>query len=152
MALSILTEIQAIKLDKDNPGNDLASLGTRLRELQQRTGMDEAGSSVIYNMVMLCYDIVADATGNPTMWTATFACEVVDVIVQARASSGSGTATVGKGANAITNAIACVTDTNMARAGTINDAYSTLAIGDTLNVDCNGTTDRGLVTVILKKI
>ncbi len=150
--MAILSANEVLKLDNDNPVNQLVGLGTKLREVQSRTGMDDAGSSGIYNMVMLCYAITADSTGNPIMWTATFACEVVDVIVQARATVGSGSALVSKGTSAITDAMAMATDKAIVRAGTIDDANSTLAIGNTLNVDCNGASDRGLVTVILKKI
>jgi len=95
--------------------------------------------------------IDSDTTGEKAV-AIPFACEVIDVIVQARATSGSGTATLKKGSNAITDAIAMATDTAIARAGTINDAYSTLAEGDTVTVDANGSGDRGLVTILVRRL
>jgi hypothetical protein len=149
--MGLLKESEAMKLDNDTPANQLVGIGAKTREVQLRTGLDD-GLTGIIPALMLTYAITADATGNPVMWTATFPCEVIDVIVQSRAASGSGTATVGKGASAITNAMTMAVDNTMARAGTIARANSTLAIGDTLNVDCNGSTDRGLITVILKRL
>jgi hypothetical protein len=95
--------------------------------------------------------ITADATGEKTV-PIPFACEVIDVIVQARATNGGGTATLKKGSNAITDAIAMAQDTTIARAGTINDAYSTLAEGDAVSVDAAGAADRGLVTILVRRL
>ena len=74
------------------------------------------------------------------------------VVVQARAASGSGTATVRVGTNAVSDAIVMAVDTTMVRAGTLNDAYTTLAAGDNLNVITNGANDRGLVTVVCRRL
>lgn len=147
----ILSSGDALKLNNDNPCNQLLQVGSKILEVQQKLGMDE-GLSSIENLIMMNYAVTADATGNPIMWTATFACEVIDVIVQARATSGGGTLLIQKGTSAITDAIVCAVDTTMVRAGTINDANSTLAIGNTLNVDANGAADRGLITVILRRL
>jgi hypothetical protein len=95
--------------------------------------------------------ITADATGEKTV-PIPFACEVIDVIVQARATNGGGTATLKKGSNAITDAMVMAVDTTIVRAGTINDSYSTLAEGDTVTVDANGASDRGLVTILVRRI
>lgn len=95
--------------------------------------------------------ITADATGEKAV-PIPFACEVIDVIVQARATSESGTATLKKGSNAITDAIVMAVDTTITRAGTINDAYSTLAEGDTVTVDAHGANDRGLVTILVRRL
>ncbi len=104
-----------------------------------------------YGLYILTCSITADATGEKAV-TIPFACEVVDVIVQSRATSGSGTATLKAGSNAITDAIVMAADTVITRAGTINDAYSTLAAGATVTVDTNGANDRGLVSVIVRRV
>lgn len=96
-------------------------------------------------------NITADATGEKSV-VIPFACEVIDVIVQARATSGGGTATLKKGSNAITDAMVMAVDTTIVRAGTINDAYSTLAEGDAVSVDANGANDRGLVTILVRRL
>lgn len=95
--------------------------------------------------------IEADATSEKSV-PIPFACEVVDVIVQARATSGGGTATLKKGSNAISDAIAMATDKAITRAGSIDDAYSTLAEGDAVSVDAAGANDRGLVTILVRKL
>ena len=95
--------------------------------------------------------VTADATGEKSV-EIPFACEVIDVIVQCRAANGGGTMTLKKGSNAITDAIACATDKAIARAGSIDDAYSTLAAGDAVSVDANGANDRGLITILVRRL
>lgn len=95
--------------------------------------------------------IEADATGEKAV-PIPFKCEVIDVIVQARATSGGGTATLKKGSNAITDAMVMAVDTTIVRAGTINDAYSTLNEGDAVSVDCANAADRGLVTILVRRL
>lgn len=126
-------------LNNDNPTNQYTDAGTELFDASN------------YGLYYLICSITADATGEKAV-TVPFACEIVDVIVQARATSGSGTATVKAGSNAVTDAIAMAADTTIARAGTINDAYSTLAAGATLTVDANGANDRGLVIIVVRKV
>lgn len=105
----------------------------------------------IADVYALYCSITADATGEKAI-TIPFKCEVIDVIVQARATSGGGTATLKKGSSAITDAIIMATDTAITRAGTIDDAYSSLNEGDTVTVDANGANDRGLITVLVRKV
>jgi len=92
-------------------------------------------------------DIEADATGGKDI-SMPEAGEILDVIVQARATNTSGTAKLTDGTNDITDAIDMETDTAIARAGTIDDGYSKLSKGDTLLVVSNGANDRGKVTVL----
>lgn len=135
----MINENEAGRLDKSSPDNQSAALGTELK-IQSDNG--------------LCYlecSVTADATGEKAI-TIPFACEILDVIVQARATNGGGTLILKKGATAITNAIACATDKAIARAGTIDDAQSTLAAGDTVTVDANGAGDKGLMTVIVRRV
>ena len=83
-----------------------------------------------------------------------FACEIVDVVIQPRGASTNGTMKITDGTNDITDAMVCAVDKTVARAGTIDNAYSTLAAGDTLEVVCAGDTVAdtiGLVTVYAVK-
>ena len=130
-----LTIDQAQKYTNESPGNDLIQVGEILREVQQ------------YSTVSFSADITADATGGLTVVEMPFAAEVIDVTVQARATNALGTATVTDGTNAISDAIIMAVDTVMARAGTIDDTYSSLSVGDLLTVITNGAADRGLVTI-----
>ncbi len=82
-----------------------------------------------------------------------FDCEIVDVIVQCQGTSTNGTMRITNGTNNITDAMTVAVDTTVVRAATIDNAYSSLVIGDTLEVVCAGdavASTIGLVTVIVK--
>ena len=143
-----LTNSEVKKLNNDNPVNQLLSLGTKIQSVQKQISEDDSNFEPA---LIATYAIDVDRTTAVTMFTATFAMEILQVIVQCRAASGSGTATIRNGTTAITDAIIMAVDLTNIEAGTINDAQSTLAIGDTLTVITNGAADRGLVTIIAKR-
>jgi hypothetical protein len=99
----------------------------------------------------LTVDITADATSEKTV-PIPFACVVVDAIVECRAANVAGTLTLKKGSTAITDAMICAVDKVIVRAGTIDDAQSTLAEGDAVSVDANGASDRGRMTILVRKL
>ena len=104
-------------------------------------------------MVQISYNVASDASGAALQTIATpFSFEILDVTVQCRTGSGSGSMILKHVTTAITDAIACVTDKAMARAATIDDAQSTITAGDVLTVTANGSSDRGLVTIWAKRI
>lgn len=111
----------------------------------------QLGNAVYQAPVLLFANITADATAGLSI-TVPFACEVVQVIAQCRAANASGTATLRKATTAITDAIVMAVDKTNIEASTIDDAQSTLAAGDNLNVITNGADDRGLVTVICRRL
>ena len=90
--------------------------------------------------------ISADATGEKAV-TIPYDMEVIDVIVQCTAANGSGTLQL-KNGTAVTDAIACTTDKAIARAASVDDAYSTLLTTSTVTVDANGASDRGIMWII----
>ncbi len=98
-------------------------------------------------------EITADASAGLKIYDGNAPCgfEIFDVIVQARDTSGSGSAKLTDGTNDITDTIACDTDKVIARAATIDDAYSTIAKGGSLVIVTNGAADRALVTILVKK-
>ena len=112
----------------------------------------QLGDAVYNSPVILEADVDAAANATAKTITVPFACEVIDVIVQARATSGSGTATLRVGTNAVSDAMVMAVDTTIVRAGTIDDTYSTLAAGDNLNVITNGANDRGFIQVVCKRL
>ena len=105
----------------------------------------------ISEVYALYVTIDADATGEKAV-PIPFKCEVIDVIVQCRAASGGGTATLKKGSTAITDAIIMAVDKVITRAGTIDDAQSSLNEGDAVSVDCANAADRGLVTLLVRRV
>lgn len=144
-----LTDGEKTKYDLASPDHGLALPGSAIQEVQEDIGLD---TDSFYPLLQFTYAIVADGSSGLTMISSLpYAIEILDVIVQARATSASGVALVSDGTNDITNSIAMATDTNIARAGTIDDAYSSLSAGDSLVVTTNGSNDRGLVTVIFRK-
>lgn len=84
-----------------------------------------------------------------------FKLRIVDVIIEPRGASANGTMKITNGTNDITNAMVCAVDKTMVRAGTIDDAYSTIAAGGTIEVVCAGdavASTIGMVTIIAEKI
>lgn len=114
---------------------------------QAKTRSHALGDKWKRMLSVLEIDVIANGTGGITGYMPERG-EIVDVIVQARAASASGTATVSNGSNDITNAIAMAANNTIARAGTINDAYSTLEKDASVVVTTNGAADRGKVTVL----
>lgn len=124
-------------------------LNTNANPISQKTSL---GDALYLAPVYITADISADASSTAVSFTIPFACEVIDIIVQARATSGSGTATVRKATTAISDAMVMAVDTTIVRAGTIDDAQSTLAAGDDVNVITNGANDRGTVTLVCRRL
>ena len=91
-----------------------------------------------------------DAAANSTAKTVTVPYDVyiVDVIVQCNATSSSGTLTLRTGTTAISDAIACATNHAVARAGTLDDAQTSIGPTDNINLIANGANDRGTVYII----
>lgn len=74
--------------------------------------------------------------------------EIVDVMIVPTGASTNGTIKITNGTNDITNAMACATDKTIARATTIDDAYSTLpAAGAT--IVCAGDTVANTKAIVL---
>lgn len=89
------------------------------------------------NNLGVCLTLPCSVAGSTVaVYTANAprAFRITDVVVEATATNGSGTVKVTNGANDITNAIACDTDKAVTRAGTIDDAYSTIAAGGSLSI------------------
>lgn len=107
----------------------------------------------ILGEIKIVQEVTEDATGGLTIFDGDAPCafEVLDVIVQARTSNGGGSMKLTNGSNDITDAIACVTDKVIGRAGTIDNAYSEIPVDGSLVIVSNGAADRALVTIIVRK-
>jgi len=79
---------------------------------------------------------------------APFKFEIVDVVVQARDTVGGGTMKVTDGTDDITDAIACATDGNKVRAGSIDDSKATIDVGGSLKCVGSAAGVKGLVTIL----
>lgn len=130
--------------------SDNAGRVNRMSADAQRVGLGtevkRLGDTGAYQGITLVCDITADGTGGKAV-TIPYAMEVLDVCTQCRAANANGTMTLKKGATAITDAMICAVDKVVTRAGTIDNAQSTLAAGDTVTVAAAQAGDRGLVTI-----
>jgi len=79
---------------------------------------------------------------------APFKFEVVDVVVQTRATVGGGTMKITDGTDDITDAIVCATDGNKTRAGNIDDSKATILAGGSLKCVGSAAGVKGLVTIL----
>jgi hypothetical protein len=100
----------------------------------------------------LSFAITADFSAGVYAFTMPFAGELIDVIVEARATSGSGTVGVRNGAtNLATNLIIMAADTVVTRLGNKILAYKDFAEGALVYLKTAGANDRGLVTCVFRK-
>ena len=120
---------------------DKLDKGTSVPNQTNQLGTLIKGSPVVVKVT-----ISADATGEKAV-TIPYDMEVIDVVVQCTAANSSGTLTL-KNGTAVTDAIICAVDKVITRAGTIDDAYSTLYTTSTVTVDANGANDRGIMWII----
>jgi hypothetical protein len=122
------------------------------RNLKGQTPNQQLNDLNQYSPVIVTYDVASDHSTAKPAFVAPFPMRIVDIIVAAQATSGSGSITPRKGTDAMCTAIGCATDGAVARfaAGAVvaNKAFMVLAKGDTVNVIANGSTDRGIVTFI----
>jgi hypothetical protein len=108
-----------------------------------------------YSPVVFTYAAAADISTATAAFVAPFPMRILDIVVKANATNASGTIVPRKGADAMCTGITCAADGAVSRlaAGAVvaNDAFLTLAKGDTVNVISSGGTaanTRGFVTFI----
>jgi len=139
-----LTDIEAEKLNNSSPVDQKVSTGTEIKANQDGLVVNTAIDS--NQPLTIAFPVTADATGGLAI-TIPYAMTIYDVIVVATVANGSGTLTLKNGATAITDAIACVTDKAVARAGTIDNAVSSITTATTMTVVSAGAGDRGIVYI-----
>lgn len=106
-----------------------------------------SGSEVIYTFA------VPDAATGDIDIVVTEKIEVVDVLCQKQAGAGAAnTMQIKNAATAISDAIACAVDNALTRAGTIDDAQSTIAAGGTLRLTATRAAGTRTALVIVKAI
>lgn len=133
-----ITAAEATKLDSAIPEFQAEKLGTALKAVQ------DIGD---YDPILISLNITADATGGQA-FTIPYAFELMEVVVQSRATSASGTVQIFSGASAITNVIVMETDTAMTRAATLDDSKTTILKTSTITAVTHGAGDKGLVCLI----
>lgn len=133
-----LTDREAAIIDNAIPSNQNVNLGTEVKEMQD------------VGLLYVQFAVTVDATSGLAI-TIPLDMVVIDIIVECTAANGSGTLTLRKSTTAISDAIICAVDKVIDRAGTIDDAQSTILTTDSINVIANGASDRGKITIIGKR-
>lgn len=109
-----------------------------------------ASATVGYqNTTDIVFDMTSSTAGASEQFNiaVTRAFVVTGVTVICEATQAGGTVTVGKGASAITAALACDTANAVVMAATLAVANSTFAVGDQLRVTVATAGTRGTVVV-----
>jgi hypothetical protein len=113
----------------------------------------------VYSPVIINYNADSDHTSAKQAFVAPFAMRIVDIIVKANATNGSGTLVPRKGADAMCTGIVCAADgvvSRLAAGATVaNDARLSLVAGDIVNIISSGGTaanTRGFVSFIAVRV
>ena len=134
--MSQITAAKADKLNRMHPTFQEMQFGTDVYEISR------------YSPVIISTAVTAAANSTAKSVTIPFAMRVLFVVTECTAASGSGTLTLRKATTAISDAMECATDNKVVYSASIDDAQSTLAAGDNVNIIANGANDRGVVTII----
>lgn len=134
---------QAVALNALAPGNQNVKLGDVLKSL---------GSAQSLFPIIVNYEVVSDLSGSLDAIQCPCDLEILDVIVQGRAFTGTGHVTLRKGIAAITNPIPMASGDTIERPSTIYADKGSLSKGDWINVMTNNATDRGLITILARRI
>lgn len=141
-----ITATQAAKLNNMNPTAQEVAMGTELARVGGLIDTEVLVSAK--QLIAIKYAVTADASGAGLAITVPYAMEIVDVIVQARASEVGATLKLTTAAGDITDGIACAADTTIARAGTIDDSKSSIITTTALKAVASHASVRALVTII----
>lgn len=133
-----LTQEEADKLDASDPTRQETEIGNEV--LAQQT-IDASTPR------MIRYAVTADATGALSI-PVPYGMVITDAHVECTTANVGGTLTLRSGTNAISDAMICAVDKTIVRAGTLDDAYTTLTTATSLNVIANGAADRGIITIL----
>ncbi len=134
--MSQITAAKADKLNRMHPTFQEMQFGTDVYEISR------------YSPVIISTAVTAAANSTAKSVTIPFAMRVLFVVTECTAASVSGTLTLRKATTAISDAMECATDKKVVYSASIDDAQSTLAAGDNVNIIANGANDRGVVTII----
>ena len=135
---NLVTEVQEDRINRHDPVRAGVSLGTLLKK---------SGN-------VLVFEVTTGATTGLEIFNqnAPFKFEVVGVSIQPRGASVNGTMKLTNGTNDITNAMVVAADKTMVVPTTIDNDYSTIEKGQTLEVVCAGDSvgsTIGLITITI---
>lgn len=101
------------------------------------------------NTTDIVLDMTSAVTGTPDVYdiVVTRAFLITGVTVIAKATQAGGTATVGKAGSAITAALACDTLNAVTNAATLDVAFTSFAVGDTLRISVATNNAQGTIIV-----
>lgn len=132
-----LTQAGGDQLDLSSPGARNAGVGKRVAHNED------------YGLMAIDVEISAAANSTAKSFTVPFKCVIKHAFARAKATSGSGTATVRRGTTTIAGPITMAADTVPTFTAVLVDAQLACEAGETLNVITNGANDRGVVTLLV---
>jgi len=122
---------------------------------RNNSGRLTANQQLNYTPCIFNYAMAADSTASPIAFVAPENMEIVDIIVQARATSNAAVVsiinagTAGSETDAICTDIACAADGAVTRVSAgMDDTKSIIPKGTVIKVDASAADVRGLVTFI----
>ena len=144
-----LTQAQVNVIQGGDQENQIYQVGQRIKDNEDQ--LDTINARVVveetYGLIAVKLSITADATSGINFTMPTFAFEIMDVVVHATATSGSGTATLRRSTTAMTDAIICAVADAVTRAGSIIQAQKNITSAEVLNIVTNGANDRGEIII-----
>ena len=127
-------------------------LADKLDDLQKgRIDVANYGTMKVYQPIVISYEVTTGAASIIVSANLPFKIRVIDVVIEPMGASTNGTIEIHDGTYAITNTMLCATDKTIARATTIDDAYSTIAAGGTLEIVCAGDAVGSTVALVTIK-
>lgn len=137
-----LTQEQVNAIQGGDQENQIYQIGQRIKDNEDQLDTEET-----YGLISVILPVVADASGAINFTMPSFDFEIMDVVVHATATSGSGTATLRRSTTAMTDAIICATADAVTRAGSIIQAQKNITSAEVLNIITNGANDRGEIII-----
>lgn len=146
--MSVFSQSSADRIDRENPENQRAGLGTEVKHLGT------------YSPMIISFEVDEDATTALPAFTAPCAMRVDFVVANTTVGEASNTWTIAKGTDAMFTALVATSDGlvsySIGGATAASAANRILAAGDIVKVGAaggsNGANQRGIITFIGHRI
>lgn len=139
------------------PEGTITNIGIRdgslvAQDLQEADGPDQGHAAIGVPLIIRKDASAASASIDIFTADCPYKLKIEEVIIECVGANGSGTVKLTDGTNDITDEIVCAVDEVVNRAGTIADAYSTIAKDGTLSIVKNAAADKAFVKIIAVRV
>jgi len=119
---------------------------------QEKSYKKHSQKSVKQHFIKLLeIDITADARTGKT-YTVPFACDIIETIVRAEATSASGAVTIWDASAAITDTMTFAVDGSQDRSASVDKTRGKLKAGQVISAKTLKATDRGKVSIYVQPV